>query len=165
MSSTLKLPGSTAAALRPTDVRQYLTSRGWVSEPFGAAGKGLRFTHVDYPKIDLLLPLKRDLRDYAERMSDLAVALSPIENRPMGEVLNDLTGPAADILRFRLWADVATLGSLPLEEGIQFLRGGHDLLLAAAASHAQAPRASSRTSGEAGQGVHGIVPSGTNRAR
>jgi hypothetical protein len=134
MSLTLKLPGNTAAALRATDVRLYLISRGWVSEPFGTAGKGLRFTHVDYPKIDLLLPLKRDLRDYAERMSELTVALSAIENRPIGEVLNDLTGASADILRFRLSADVATLGSLPLEEGIQFLRGGHDLLLAAAAS-------------------------------
>ncbi len=122
------------AALRPTEVRQYLTSRGWVSEPFGTAGKGLRFTHPNYPKVDLLLPLKPDLRDYAERMRELVESLSTIENRPVGAVLNDLTVPSADVVRFRLTADVAALGSLPLEEGIQFLRGGHDLLLAAAAS-------------------------------
>lgn len=134
MSTANKMLAESAASLRPNDVKLYLASRGWVATPYGSAGTGLRFTHSRFPEVDLLLPLKRDLRDYTERMSDLVVSLGAIEDRPVGDVLNDLTGPSADILRFRLSADVATLGSLPLDEGIQFLRGGHDLLLAAAFS-------------------------------
>ena len=134
MNAPVGLSKSVAISLRPGDVRLYLASRGWVEKAFGTPGKGLQFTHPRHPKVDLILPLKRELRDYTERLDDLVVALAAIEDRPVAQVLNDLTGPSADVFRFRLSADVATLGNLPLEEGIQFLRGGHDLLVAAASS-------------------------------
>jgi hypothetical protein len=43
MTGALKLPKDIVGSLRPGDIQLYLTSRGWISEPFGKGGKGLRF--------------------------------------------------------------------------------------------------------------------------
>ena len=69
-------------SLRPGDVQLYLTSRGWISEPFGKGGKGLRFHHPSIPQVDLLLPLNRELGDYIIRMAELVTSLATIEERP-----------------------------------------------------------------------------------
>ena len=82
MNAFPKLPKDLMLALRPGDVRAYLASRGWRSEPYDSAGNGLLFRHPSMPEADLLLPLKRDLGDYALRMGELVVTLATIEQRP-----------------------------------------------------------------------------------
>jgi hypothetical protein len=134
MNSPLKLPKDLVTALRAGDVQLYLTSRGWVSEPFGPAGKGLLFRHPSTSQIDLLLPLTRDLGDFATRMAELVANLSAFERRPVWELLNDLSTPPGDVLRFRVAGSVAVLGQLPLDEGIKLLQGGRDLLRSSATS-------------------------------
>jgi hypothetical protein len=134
MTSALKLPKDLLSSLRPGDVRLYLTSRGWIGEPFGKGGKGLRFHHPSTQQVDLLLPLDRDLGDYTARMAELVTSLATIESRPWSQIIRDLSGPAGDVFRFRVDAADATLGNLPLDQGIALLRGGRDLLLAASCS-------------------------------
>lgn len=80
-----KLPQDLSTAVRPADVRLYLQSRGWVSQPYDSRGSGLVFHHASFPDIDLLLPLQRTLRDYAERMEDLLVALAAVEQHRSGK--------------------------------------------------------------------------------
>ena len=58
------------------------------------------------------------------RKADVVVALSAIERRSAWEVLNDLSGPPGDIFRLRVIAPDATLGNLPLEQGIRLLQDG-----------------------------------------
>ncbi len=134
MTGAFKLPKDIVGSLRPGDVQLYLTSRGWISEPFGKGGKGLRFHHPSIPQVDLLLPLKRELGDYIIRMAELVTFLATIEERPWSQVVKDLSGPSSDVFRFRIDAADATLGNLPLDEGIDLLRGSRDLLLAASCS-------------------------------
>ena len=67
-------------------------------------------------------------------MADVVLALATVERRSPLEVLNDLSGPPSDVLRLRVSAPDATLGNLPLDEGLQLLRGGRDMLLSAACS-------------------------------
>ena len=67
-------------------------------------------------------------------MAELVATLATIEDRPWDQVLNDLAGPSGDVLRLRVAAADATLGHLPLDEGIRLLQGGRELLLAAACS-------------------------------
>src|SRR5262249_14758696 len=105
MTGALKLPKDVVGSLRPGDVQLYLTSRGWIGEPFGKDGKGLRFHHPSMPKVDLLLPLKRELGDYILRMADVVIDLATIEQRSPWEILNDLSGPPGDVFRFRVVAD------------------------------------------------------------
>ena len=39
MNASSRLPKDVVLSLRPGDVQLYLTSRGWVSEPYGSEGK------------------------------------------------------------------------------------------------------------------------------
>ena len=45
-----------------------------------------------------------------------------------------LSAPSGDVIRLRVVADDATLGSLPLDEAIRLLRGGRDMLAAVSCS-------------------------------
>jgi hypothetical protein len=134
MIRALKPMKDVVSALRPGDVRLYLSSRGWVGEPYGKAGKGLLLHHPTIPRVDLLLPLDRELADYGNRMAELVATLATIEERPWDQIIKDLSGPSGDVIRLRVVADDATLGNLPLDEGIGLLRGGRDILVAASCS-------------------------------
>jgi hypothetical protein len=111
----------------------YLTGRGWLVDPDGPHPKALAFRHPQ-SKVEILLPMERSLGDYLLRMADVVVALSRVEDRPVQEVLNDLSMPPGDVFRFRIAGSVAALGQLPLEEGIKLLQGGRDLLWSSAVS-------------------------------
>jgi hypothetical protein len=134
MTTATSLSKIDAAALRPAEVQLYLAGRGWKSEPYGAQGKGLLFHLPSMPEAELLLPLKRDLSDYAIRMEDLVVTLAAVEQRPVAEVLNDLSGPKGDVFRFRVAGSVALMGNLPLDEAIKLFAGARRLLASAAQS-------------------------------
>ncbi len=134
MKSTLRLPKEQVAALRPGDVQLYLTGRGWRAEAHGTSPKAIVFRSQSYPQAELLLPANREVRDFVLRMADVVVGLAAIEGRSAWAILNDLSGPPGDVMRLRVLAPDSTLGNLPLDRGIQLLRAGRDLLLAAACS-------------------------------
>jgi hypothetical protein len=134
MNALSTVPKDVLSSLNPGEVQAYLFSRGWSAVPYGRDGDGLLFHHLSMPEVDLLLPLKRDLRDYAARMKDLLVSLATIERRPVQEILNDLTGPTGDVFRFRVAGSVAALGNLPLDEAMKLLAGARQLLWSSAFS-------------------------------
>jgi hypothetical protein len=134
MTPTLKLPRDQIAAIRPRDVQLYLVSRGWVADPAESTLDAPLFRHPAKGDAEVLLPLRRDFGDYVPRMAEVVMSLAIAERRSPFEVLNDLSGPPSDVLRLRVSAPDATLGNLPLDEGLQLLRGGRDMLLSAACS-------------------------------
>jgi hypothetical protein len=134
MTSTLKLPRDHVEALRPRDVQLYLVSRGWVADPVESSPAATLFRQPGLGDAEVLLPLRRDFGDYTVRMAELVQALAVVERRPLFEVLNELSGPPSDVLRLRVAAPDATLGNLPLDEGLRLFRGGRDMLLSAACS-------------------------------
>jgi hypothetical protein len=134
MMSPTKIPRDQAEALRPGDVRLYLTSQGWIPGQVKPGQKAIEFTNPAYPDVELVLPVKREVGDFALRMADVVVGLASLEQRSVWEVIGELLGPPGDVLKLRMVAPDSALGNLPLDEGIQFLRGGRDMLLAAAFS-------------------------------
>ena len=50
MKSPLKLPRDQVEALRPGDVRLYLSSRGWVPQPDGPSPRALTYRHSAFPE-------------------------------------------------------------------------------------------------------------------
>jgi hypothetical protein len=128
-----------AASLRFEDVRQYLASRGWQPDANESRpGVGV-YRYPTEPDAEVLLPLRRDWSDYAQRMTEAVQTVAAVEQRPIDEVLRDLAATPGDVLR--VWtASPDTVGSLPLEEGSKLIQGARDLLLAAACS-AERPRA------------------------
>ncbi len=134
MTLMLKLPKDQLSALRFEDVQLHLASRGWQHDAEASReGVGV-YRFPTEPDAEVLLPLRRDWPDYPSRLADAVTTLAAVEQRPVWEVLNDLSTPPGDVLRLRVAAPDSSLGTLPLEEGLKLLRGGHDLLLAAACS-------------------------------
>lgn len=134
MTATFKLPKEELSALRPEDVQLYLSSRGWKKETAASTAKATVYRFAQEPDAEVLLPSTRELADYALRMGDVAQMIAAVEQRSIREVLVDLSAPPADILRVGILAPEASLGTLPLDEGIRLVQGGRDILLAAACS-------------------------------
>ena len=129
-----RLPRDRVAALRPEDVQQYLRSRGWLLDSSGTSDKAVVYHYPGQADAEVLVPRQRELTDYAARLGDVVQVLSALEERTVWEVINDVSGPPADILRLTVSTANAALGSLPLNEGIKLIEGGRSLLLAAACS-------------------------------
>ena len=140
MNFTRRMERSQFESLRPQDVGHYLTSRGWEVSAYESSERAAIYRQRSLGDVEVVLPNRRSLGDYALRMSDLVETLAIIEDRPIVEILNDLSSPAGDLLRLSVASSLATLGNLPLEYGIQLFRGGLDLLLSAACSTTR-PRA------------------------
>jgi hypothetical protein len=118
-----------AAYLRASRWQEYRTERGRLSVWHSADGA-----------FEVLLPLDRELRDYALRIGDAVAALAAWERRSEFEVLHDLTTVASDVIRIRLRDPEAASGTIPLEHAVVLVEHARDLLLASA-SAAILPRA------------------------
>ena len=81
-----------------------MTSHGWVAKPDSHSSNALEFRHSSHKGVELLLPLKRETRDFVLRMADVVVALATIEERSAWEILKDLSVPSGDVFRFRVEA-------------------------------------------------------------
>jgi hypothetical protein len=138
MNHSMHLPLDQIAALRADDVQLYLASHGWKRDDASSTSLGSVFHFPALPDAEALLPNRRDLADYVDRMADIVEMLAAVEERPVWQVLSDLSGPPADVLRLQVIAPGATLGTLPLEEGRRLIDGARSLLIASACSARQA---------------------------
>jgi hypothetical protein len=129
MKATVRDPQA-LRSIRPEDLRQYLSSHGWTTN---AQQNGLAATYtrqIDGTDFELLVPLSRDLRDFAQRMSEVLSTLEIVEKRDQIQILSDLTSAQADVVRIR--RPGADDGTILLEEGVSLINSASDMLLAAA---------------------------------
>ena len=138
MSEIFHLPADQLAALRAEDVQLYLSSHGWKRDDASSSAQGNIYHYPGLRDAEAIVPGRRDLADYVRRMEEVVQMLAAVEKRTVWQVLADLSSPPADILRLQLTAPDATLGTLPLSEGIRLIDGARSLLLAAACSARQA---------------------------
>jgi hypothetical protein len=137
MIEPLQLPSDQLAALRAEDVQLYLSSHGWQRDDASSSAKGSIYHYPGIRDAEAIVPGRRDLADYVQRMKDVVQMLAAVEVRPTWQVLSDLSSPPADIIRLQMSAPDTTLGTLPLVEGIRLIDGARSLLLAAACSARQ----------------------------
>ncbi|MDX2038128.1 MAG: hypothetical protein SFX72_15880 [Isosphaeraceae bacterium] len=137
MSELLRLPKDQLACLLTEDVQQYLSSRHWKRDEESSTAKASIYHHPDLPDAEAVVPGRRELADYVERMGDVVQILSAVEERSAWQVLADLSSPPADVLRLQVSGADLALGTLPLSEGIGLIEGARGLLLAAACSARQ----------------------------
>ena len=120
-------------ALSPLDIAAYLRTRGW--QEVDADPRASRWVlRQKKEEFEVLLPLDRQLRDYALRLSELLSSLAAVEQRSQLQILADLTTAGADILRFRPVHASFEDGSIPLHLGLAVIQGARDMLLASACS-------------------------------
>lgn len=138
MTTILELPADQLGALRSDDVQLYLASHGWKRDEASRKANASVYQYPGITDAEALLPARRELIDYVERMADVVHVLAAVEQREPAQVLADLSSPPADVLRLQVIAPDTTLGTLPLAEGIRLIEGARNLLLAAACSVRQA---------------------------
>ncbi|MET9953425.1 hypothetical protein ABZ135_18000 [Streptomyces sp. NPDC006339] len=116
--------------LRPRDVERYLRQRGW--RPGGRVRYSRRWEREwDGRQRRVLLPMDRDLADYADRMSDLIGALAEVEGRPPAAVHQDLTLSGLDVQYIRTMPSTPS-GTIPVPAAVLAVTSARDLLMAAA---------------------------------
>jgi hypothetical protein len=120
-------------ALRPLDVAAYLRSAGW--RPVDRIGdKGTVWTRAGASGEDLeiLLPLRADLRDFTARMADVLTTLAAGEDRSQLDILRDISCASADVVRLELQGPAVIDQSLALPQGVLAFARAHELMLSAA---------------------------------
>jgi hypothetical protein len=128
-------------ALHPLDVAAYLRSTAW--RPVDRIGdKGTVWTRAapSGEELEILLPLRADLRDFTARMADVLTTLGAAEDRSQLDILRDITCSSADVVRLELHGSAVVDQSLPLPQGVLAFARAHELMLAAACAAVE-PRA------------------------
>ncbi|MDX3325302.1 hypothetical protein PV405_11570 [Streptomyces sp. ME02-6979-3A] len=123
--------------LATTSLLRYLRGRGW--SPSRNYGRGqlweLPVTGDSGEPYEVLVPLDRTPRDYADRVADLVETLSVVEARSPADVLREMSLPSADWQFLRL-TPPGPAGTVPLTEVVPALAGLKDLMTSAAAAEA-----------------------------
>ena len=132
-------PDSLALASRIgfQDARDYLKARGW--RPRHSRREYVAIFASPQGDAEVLIPLERDLGDYAEAMRRATETVAEIEARPPAQVLHDLLQPRSDTLRFALEGERHEGGVVGLDHGESLIRGARKALLASACG-ARRPR-------------------------
>ncbi len=125
------------SSLVPLEVGAYLRAHGWKTVR-SLPGVGSWFANArGQEQVTIPVPQDRSLGDFLERMQDLTERLAAFENRSALTVLGDLESSGKDVIRFRLARPDLEEGSVPLEQGLEFVKCARDILNAAASSAVQ----------------------------
>ncbi|MFF1645500.1 hypothetical protein [Streptomyces sp. NPDC058240] len=121
--------------LATSSLLRYLRGHGW--SPFRDYGRGQLWV-LDAPgesgePYEVMVPLDRGPRDYADRVADLVETLSVVEARLPADVLREMALPSADWQFLRL-TPPGPSGTAPLVELVPALAGLRDLMTSAAAA-------------------------------
>jgi hypothetical protein len=120
-------------SIRPFEVATYLRSTGWKvgkEEP----GKFSVWLKPDEKNDDyeIVLPLARQYRDFALRISDLLQTLEVAEKRSQLEIFADVQTASADVVRVRFHQAETEDGTISLQQGVSLIENARELMLSAA---------------------------------
>ena len=126
-----------AQALRsigPIDLTAYLRAGGWQECARPANGNAAIWTWANPAgaEFEVLVPLDRNLRDYAARIGEALATMEVVEERSQLDILSDVTTASADIIRIPLKLTAAADGTVPIDDGSRVVQHARDMMLAAA---------------------------------
>lgn len=114
----------------PLALAAYACAAGWKKqEPFG--DNSYVYVHENAPEI--VIPRTQNLGDYVDVVSRLIEIFAETANTDVLSLYRDLVTADRDIVRVRA-APEGTSSSVPLDDGMNLIKGAHDMVLAAACS-------------------------------
>lgn len=122
-------------SIQPDRLVAYASSRGWVRvrhQVDNVVVLGRPEAEQEFDQ--LIVPAQQRLADYVERVAEVIARLAEREQRAMASVLTDVLAPPSDLLRFRIDGAVADDGSVPLDDGLELLKGAQRSIRSAACS-------------------------------
>lgn len=114
------------------EVQSYLSNTGWQRRKSKRDYIAIFINKVNKDVYEIVLPLDKDIADYGKAMYDVVNELSKFENREIDQVINDLSNPLADTIRFRVSSIDTQNGTIPLNEGFSLFESAKKMLLSAA---------------------------------
>lgn len=124
--------------LNPSEVATYLRTEGWREIDHQPNRLSVWVPGEGQDDLEILLPLRRTLGDFALRMAETIGTLAAKENRSQLEVLSDLQTAGADVIRVRFRNANSTDGSIPLAQGEALVENTREMMLAGACAAVQA---------------------------
>lgn len=123
-------------AISSLELRAYLLAQGWaVTDKIKDKAIVLSKEGISD---ELILPIRKDLGDFALRLSELLKTLTNIENRSMLSLVDDINKSGVDVIRIRMTEGTED-GSIPLSSTADVFYNSREMLLAAACA-AQQPK-------------------------
>jgi hypothetical protein len=127
------------ATLNPFEVKAYLVDTGW-QEDRVLPKLGSFWRHAENDRVEVPLPYDKSVADFTDRMRDAVEVLADFEKRPQLEILKDLEWAGQDVVRVRLVRTEIEDGTLPLEQGVEFLESARNAVYASACAAASKHR-------------------------
>lgn len=129
-------------SVEPTTVEDYLRRTGWTEvrrQPEFAA-RWERHDDGTGRQLRVIVPLDRELGDYAARMADVLRVLESLEQRPASEIFNALNASLhfSDAFEVSIERDDINLGLIPIVAGSKAFQGTKDIFWSAAAAEHEA---------------------------
>jgi len=118
--------------LNPVEVAAYLRSQKWVETDQKPDRFSIWIQNSENKPFEVLLPLRRNLGDYALRMAELVSILATQENRSQLEILSDLQMAGADVVRIRFRHAAAQDGTISLDQGEALVENTREMMFAGA---------------------------------
>lgn len=123
----------TLKAVQPLEFAAYLRANGWQeSEHVPERASVWSLGGGSDGGYEILLPLRRDFKDFANRMSEALQTLEVAEQRSQLEILEELATTATDVVRVRVNPTDSANGSLPIDRGVDLFQRAREMMLAAA---------------------------------
>ncbi len=114
----------------PNRLSGNLAYTGWVED--GNLNEIATIWHrkeKEFQEFEILQPLKKEIKDYNQRVYDLIEVLSEFEQRTIFDIINDLNNFYADVIKIRVIHDDVKGGSIPLNDGVLLFEKAEELLV------------------------------------
>ena len=113
-------------------LRAYLNARGWKDEgAWGSRPASIFTTDRDDTNLEILVPMRDTVADYAEAMAEAVAVLAYHEDRSQIDVFYDLQGAKSDVVRLRSANGLAN-ERLSLSQSAELHSNAYKLLAASA---------------------------------
>ena len=132
-------------SVQPLEFAAYLRASGWQEHEHVPERASIwSLDNGSNGGYEILLPLRRDFRDFVNRISEAVQTLEVAEQRSQLEILQELGTASADIVRVRVNPSDAANGSIPLDNGVSLFQRAREMMLAAACAAVE-PRSQYQT--------------------
>lgn len=123
----------TLGSVQPLEFAAYLRANGWrEDEHFPERASVWSLDGGSDGGHEILLPLRRDFKDFANRISEALQTLEIVEQRSQLDILKELATTAADVVRVRVNPGDSSNGSIPIDRGVDLFQRAREMMLAAA---------------------------------
>lgn len=132
-------------SVQPLEFAAYLRASGWREyEHLPERASVWSLNDGSGGGYEILLPLRRDFRDFTARISEALQTLEVVEQRSQLDILGELATTVADVVRVRVNPLVSANGSIPIDRGVDLFQRAREMMLAAACAAVE-PRSQYQT--------------------